>query len=128
MKKDSNILSQKKPVKPRKSKLSGQYTQVSLPIARQEKKAPKSSLQITSVPVAERIDPKENRYILLLQPQGIRAAAGQFTANEAHQIAKAVKNWDWTLDADNRPRCLPALEALLNTIVKRSTSQGGAKC
>jgi hypothetical protein len=89
-----------------------------------EKKEPKSQLQITSVPVAERIDPKENRYILVIRPQGIRAAAGQYTAAEAHEIARLTKKWDWTLDASNRPQCLPALEALLTSIVKRSTSQG----
>ena len=84
-------------------------------------------LQIESVPVAQRIDPKENRYILVIQPQGIRASGGQFTSGEAHEIAKAVKGWDWTLDPDGRLYCLPQLEALLNQICQRSalTQQGG---
>jgi hypothetical protein len=85
-----------------------------------EKKEPKSQLQILSVPVAERIDPKQNRYILLVQPHGVRAAAGQYTATEAHEIAKLTKNWDWSLDGNNRPQCLSALEVLLTSVIKKS--------
>jgi len=81
-------------------------------------------LQIASVPAEERINPKENRYVLLIQPQGIRACGGQFTADEAHQIAKATKGWDWALDGNNRPYCLPALESLLDSIIER-VNQGG---
>lgn len=81
-------------------------------------------LQIASVAAEERINQRENRYILLIQPQGIRACGGQFTADEAHQITKAIKAWDWTLDGNNRPYCLPALESLLDSITQRS-SQGG---
>jgi hypothetical protein len=81
-------------------------------------------LQIASVRAEERINQRENRYILLIQPQGIRACGGQFTADEAHQITKAIKAWDWTLDGNNRPYCLPALESLLDSITQRS-SQGG---
>jgi len=92
-----------------------------------EKKEPKSQLQITSIPIAERTDPKQNRYILVIQPQGVRAAAGQYTAAEAFEIARLTKKWDWTLDANNRPQCLLALEALLTSIVKRS-DEGGGKC
>lgn len=127
MKKDSNILSQKKPVNTRKSRVSGKSTQVSLPISTREKKEAKCKLQIVLVPVAERVDPKQSRYALVILPQNVRAAAGQYTAAEAHEIARLTRGWDWSLDANNQPQCLPALEALLNTIVKRSTSQGGTK-
>lgn len=82
-------------------------------------------LQIASVPVNERIDPKEVRYILIILPHGIRAAAGQYTAQEAHAIAKAVKSWDWSVDENQRPFCLPALEAMLDSICKYSALKGG---
>ncbi len=86
-------------------------------------------LQIESVPVAQRIDPKENRYILVIQPQGIWASGGQFTSGEAHEITKAVKGWDWISDPDGRLYCLPQLEALLDRICQRSalTQPGGER-
>jgi len=115
MKKDSNILSQKKPVNPRKSRLSGQST---LSLSTQEKKEAKSFLQVTSVPITERLNPKENRFILLIQPQGVRATGGQYTAQEAHQIAKFTKSWDWSLNDTGKPGCLPALEVLLDQLCK----------
>lgn len=84
-------------------------------------------LEIASVPVNERINPHENRYILVILPLGCRAAAGQYTAKEAHVIANAVKGWNWWLGADDRLRCLARLEALLDSICKRSFGKGGAK-
>ncbi len=77
-------------------------------------------LQIASVPIRERISPREPRYILVILPQKIRAIAGQFTGHEAHQIAKATKGWDWQLDENNRLYCLPQLEALIDSIIKQS--------
>jgi hypothetical protein len=82
-------------------------------------------LQIASVPVNERIDPKEVRYVLIILPHGIRACGGQFTGDEAYEIARLVKGWDWTLDPNGRPYCLAQLEALLNRICKRSSVEGG---
>ena len=82
-------------------------------------------LQIASVPIKERIDPKEVRYVLIILPHNIRAAAGQYTAQEAHAIANATKGWDWSLDENQRPFCLPALEALLDSICKHSAFKGG---
>lgn len=83
-------------------------------------------LQIQSVPVSQRIDPEQNSYILVIQPAGVRAAGGQYTADEAHEIAKATRGWDWSLDKNDRPKCLPALERLLDQICKRS-AKGGEK-
>lgn len=80
-------------------------------------------LQIASVPIDERIDPKEVRYILIVLPHGIRACGGQFTGDEAYEIARLVKGWDWTLDPNGRPYCLGQLEALLDRICKRSSAR-----
>lgn len=77
-------------------------------------------LQIQSIPITERINPREPRYILVILPQRVRAFGGQFIVEEAHAIAKATRHWDWSLDENKRPRCLPALEALLDNICKRS--------
>jgi hypothetical protein len=82
-------------------------------------------LQIASVPVAERVVLTEHRYVLLIQPLGIRACGGQYSAEEAHQIAKATKGWDWSLDKNGRLRCLTRLEGLLDSICKRSSQKGG---
>jgi hypothetical protein len=82
-------------------------------------------LQIQSVPVGERVDPRQPTYKLVILPYSTRAAGGQFTADEAHEIAKATKEWDWRLDGDQRPKCQPRLEALLDSIIKRSAEQGG---
>lgn len=76
-------------------------------------------LQIASAPLAERVNQKENRYILLIQPQGIRACGGQYTADEVYVIAQSTKGWDWSLNENNRPYCLPRLEALLDAIINR---------
>ncbi len=97
--------------------------QLSLPVESIQKPRVSPQLQIASVPLVERINSKENRYILLVQPQGIRACDGQFTADEAYQIAKLTKRWDWSLDGNNRLYCLAALEQLLDSIIKQS-SQG----
>jgi hypothetical protein len=96
--------------------------QLSLPLASPQKPAAKESpyLQIKSVPVDERVDPKEIRYALWIYPYLVRACGGQFTGHEAHQIAKATKGWDWQLDENNRLYCLPQLEALIDSIIKRS--------
>jgi hypothetical protein len=83
-------------------------------------------LQVTSVPLAERIDPKENRYMLLILPAGVRAAGAQLTADEAHEVAKATKGWNWSLDKNGRLRCLARLEGLLDSICKPSFKEGGA--
>lgn len=85
-----------------------------------------SYLQIQSVPIAERVDPERNSYILVLQPVGIRAAAGQYSPAEMDEIAKATRGWDWSLDKDGKPQCLQRLEALLNQICKRSAKGGEA--
>lgn len=77
-------------------------------------------LEIQSVPIAERVDPKRNSYILVIQPVGVRAAGGQYTADEANEIAGRTKGWDFSLDKDGRPRCLPRLVALLEQICERS--------
>lgn len=61
----------------------------------------------------------------MILPHGIRAAGGQYRAEEAHAIANAVKGWDWSLDENQRPFCLPALEALLDSISKQSPLKGG---
>ena len=79
-----------------------------------------SYLQIKSVPVKERVNPKEIRYALWIYPHAVRACGGQYSADEAHKICQAVKGWDWGLDENNRPYCLPQLEALINSIIKRS--------
>jgi len=90
-----------------------------------EKRDVSPYLQIKSIPVDERVDPKEIRYALGIYPHAVRACGGQFTGDEAHQIAKATKGWDWVLDENNRPYCLPQLEALIDSIIKRSA--GGEK-
>ncbi len=84
-------------------------------------------LQIQSVPISQRVDPERNSYILVIQPVGVRAAGGQYTADEAHEIADATHGWDWRLDENRRPKCFPRLEALLNVICKRSAKadEGG---
>jgi hypothetical protein len=96
--------------------------QLSLPLVAPQKPAAKESpyLQIKSVPVDERVDPKEIRYALWIYPHLVRACGGQFTAEEAHEIAKATKGWDWQLDENNRLYCLPQLEALIDSIIKCS--------
>lgn len=78
-------------------------------------------LQIQSVPITQRVDPERHSYVLVVQPIGVRACGGQYSASEAHEIAKLTKGWDWTLDPDDKPRCLPRLEALLDRICKRSS-------
>ena len=113
--KQNLIIPQKKPLSNGKSRLSGQSTLFN---TTQEKKEVKSFLQIISVPVGERLNPKENRYILVIQPHGIRATGGQYTAQEAHQIAKFTKSWDWSLNQTGKPGCLPALEVLLDQLCK----------
>ncbi len=82
-------------------------------------------LQIESVPVAERINPHEQRYVLVIAPQDIRACGGQLTAHEAHEVAKATRGWNWELDSNNRPLCLGQLEALLERICQSSARKGG---
>jgi len=82
-------------------------------------------LQIASVPTNERINSKENRYVLMIQPQGVRVGGGQYTADEVYEIGRLTKGWDWRLDENNRPHYLERLEALLNAIIKRSSQQGG---
>jgi hypothetical protein len=77
-------------------------------------------LQIQSVPVKKRVNAKEIRYELWIYPHAVRACGGQFTGHEAHKICQAVKGWDWVLDENNRPHCLPELEALIDNIVERS--------
>jgi hypothetical protein len=124
MTKYSLIIPQKKPPSNVKSRLSGQST---LSLSTQEKKEVKSFLQIASVPVGERLNPKENRYILVVQPHGVRAAAGQYTAEEAYEIARLTKNWDWSLDANNRPEVLSALEILLDQLCRPSSPWKGGK-
>lgn len=84
-----------------------------------------SYLQIQSVPITQRVDPERNSYVLVVQPVGVRACGGQYSADEAHKIAKATCGWDWTLDSDGRPRCLPRLEVLLDRICKRVVLNGG---
>ena len=84
-------------------------------------------LQIASVPLRERIVSTEHRYQLLIQPHSIRACGGQFTAEEAHEIAKATKGWDWRLDERDRPNCLPRLEQLLNQILRNQIKAGGSE-
>lgn len=85
-----------------------------------EKRDVSPYLQIKSVPVEERVNPKEIRYALWIYPHAVRACGGQFTGDEAHQIAKATKGWDWQLDENNHLYCLSQLEALLDSIIKRS--------
>lgn len=103
---------------------SEEFTQLSIwhPIHSPEQKP---FLQIESVPRQERVNPKEHRYCLIIQPIGVRACGGQFTSDEAYRIGKATKRWDWSLDAFNRPRCLPDLEALIDDICKQSAANGG---
>lgn len=84
---------------------------------------PSPYLQIQSVPIAERINPREPHYTLMISPQGVRACAGQFSAQEAHTIAKLTRGWNWVFDENGRLRCLPALEALLDDICNRSTAK-----
>ncbi len=109
----ANILAQNPPVKGRQIRDASRLSQ---------KPAAEAShyLQIKSVPVRERVNPKEIRYALWIYPHGVRACGGQFTGHEAHQIAKATKGWDWALDENNRLYCLPQLEALIDSIIKRS--------
>lgn len=78
-------------------------------------------LQIQGVPITQRVDPERISYVLVVQPVGVRACGGQFTADEAYEIAKLTKGWDWRLDPDDKPRCLGRLEALLERICKRSS-------
>jgi hypothetical protein len=77
-------------------------------------------LQIRSIAVEERVNPKEIRDALWIYPHAVRACGGQYSADEAHKICRAVKSWDWVLDENNRPYCLPQLEALIDSIIKRS--------
>lgn len=82
-------------------------------------------LQIKSVSVEERVNPKEICYALWIYPHAVRACGGQYSADEAHKICQAVKGWDWVLDEkNNHPYCLPQLEELINSITKQSV--GGA--
>jgi hypothetical protein len=117
-KRNASRLSQKAPVERRVEGTSKQLTIWESP----RKPAAEASpyLQIKSVPVDERVDPKEIRYALGIYPHAVRACGGQFTGDEAHQIAKATKGWDWQLDENNHPYCLSQLEALLDSIIKRS--------
>jgi hypothetical protein len=95
-----------------------------LPLPQKEKFIPHEGtlyLQIQSVQIPERVDPERNSYVLVVQPVGVRACGGQFTADEAYEIARLTKGWDWRLDPDDKPRCLGRLEALLERICKRSS-------
>ena len=74
----------------------------------------KPFLQIESVPLQDRVNPKENRYALWIYPQGIRACGGQFTAEEAHEISKSTRGWDCS-------NSQVALERLADGICKRSS-------
>ncbi|HEY9607654.1 MAG TPA: hypothetical protein V6C85_39075 [Allocoleopsis sp.] len=83
------------------------------------------SIEIASISLEEQIDPSEPRYCLIIQPQGLRACGGQFTAKEVGEIEKAgIKSWDWSLSPAGRPNCLPKLEALLERICDRSEEGG----
>jgi len=82
-------------------------------------------LQIQSVPVKERVDPKEIRYELWIYPHAVRACGGQYSADEAHKIYGAVKKWDWKLGENNRLYCLTQLEAVIDSIIKSSSPKGG---
>ena len=81
-------------------------------------------LQIESTPLKERIDPSRHTYILIILPQGVRAAGGEYSAEEAYEIAQATKGWDWSLNSEGRPVCLGRLEALLDNIIRRLAKQG----
>jgi len=83
-------------------------------------------LEIQSIEIPERVDPERDSYILVIQPVGVRAAGGQYTADEAHEIARAMQGWDWRPDWDGDPKCLPRLEALLDRICKKSARGGEA--
>jgi len=89
---------------------------------------PPPYLQIQSVPISKRVDPERNSYVLVIQPADVPAAGGQYSAEEVHEIAKATRGWDWSLDEDRRPKCLGRLIALLDSICKRSAlaKEGGA--
>lgn len=79
-------------------------------------------LQIVSVPIDQRVDPERNSYILVIQPVDVRAAGGQWSAEEAYQILKVTRRWDFSLDEDGKPKCLEEFEALLDSICNK----GGA--
>jgi|GEM_PF-3387667 hypothetical protein len=122
---DASRLSQKSLVEGREirdaSRLSQKSKQITIWESPQSPAAEALSyLQIKSVPVSERIDPKEIRYELRIYPDAVRACGGQYSADEAHKICQAVKGWHWGLDENNRPYCLPRLEALIDNIIKRS--------
>ena len=74
----------------------------------------KPFLQSESVPLQDRVNPKEIRYALWIYPQGIRACGGQFTAEEAHEISKSTRGWDCS-------NSQVALERLATGICKRSS-------
>jgi hypothetical protein len=74
----------------------------------------KPFLQIASVPLQERVNPREHRYCLVIQPLGVRACGGQFTAEEAHEISKSTRGWDCS-------NSQVALERLADGICKRSS-------
>lgn len=103
------------------SRFSQQPKQLNLWKAQRKPEAEASPyLQIKSVPVEERVNPKEIRYALWIYPHAVRACGGQYSADEVHRICQAVKSWDWELDENNHPYCLPQLEELINSIIKRS--------
>lgn len=104
-KKKDSLTAQKRRKKPRSESLSTSN--------------PPPYLQIVSVPIDQRVDPERNSYILLIQPVGIRAAGGQWSAEEAHEIARVTRGWDFSPGEDGDPQCLGKLEALLDRICKK---------
>ncbi|HEY9615102.1 hypothetical protein [Allocoleopsis sp.] len=88
---------------------------------------PPPYLQIQSVPIDQRVDPERNSYILLIQPIGIRAAAGQYSTAETDEVTQATRGWDWRLDENQRPKCLGRLVELLERICKKSAKASFTK-
>ncbi|NER98618.1 MAG: hypothetical protein F6J86_33145 [Symploca sp. SIO1B1] len=74
-------------------------------------------LQIASASTDERQDNEDSRYILVLQPSGIRAAYGRYTSGEAWEIARKAGRWKWVINSDGIPNHRSNLEKLIDEVL-----------
>lgn len=83
--------------------------------------SPPYPLQIISIPRDERINPD---FIcgLIHYESGLKIP-GQFTYEEAQEILKTTRHWDFSLDRDKIPKCKERLLGLLEGVCSKSRIQ-----
>lgn len=83
--------------------------------------SPPYPLQIISIPRDERINPD---FIcgLIHYESGLKIP-GQFTYEEAQEILKTTRHWDFSFDRDKIPKCKERLLGLLEGVCSKSRIQ-----